>query len=95
MTKTQTVLTVEDLTTAEMEIIKFCQGETFQEEICLLKKGIGVKKTSHLRKLDPIIENGVLRVEGRLSAAAMAEHVKHQLSSQRTCMSHVDFSRYS
>ena len=74
---TKTVLTVEDLTTAEMEIIKFCQGETFQEEICLLKKGIGVKKTSHLRKLDPIIENGVLRVGGRLSAAAMPEHVKH------------------
>lgn len=73
----KTALTLEDLMRAESEIIKFCQGQRFQEEISMLIKGSSVKKTSHLRKLDPVIQDGLMRVGGRLSAAAMPEHSKH------------------
>ncbi|KAJ8333724.1 hypothetical protein SKAU_G00410430 [Synaphobranchus kaupii] len=71
------VLTVECLTRAEMEIIKFSQNQRFHEEISMLKRGSSVKKSSHLIKLDPVIQDGVLRVGGRLCASAMPEHVKH------------------
>lgn len=73
----QTTLTLKDLVQAETEIIKFCQSQQFQEEITMLKKGKCVTKTSHLRKLDPVMQDGVLRVGGRLAAAGMPEHVKH------------------
>ncbi|KAL2099386.1 hypothetical protein ACEWY4_005866 [Coilia grayii] len=62
---------------AETDIIKFSQNQRFQEEISMLMKGNSVKKTSHLWKLDPVLCDGVLRVGGRLSAAAMPEHTKH------------------
>ncbi|KAK0152982.1 hypothetical protein N1851_005349 [Merluccius polli] len=75
--KTSTSFTCEDLMQAETEIIKFSQNQRFKEEISMLAKGNNVKKTSHLRKLDPVLSDGVLRVGGRLSAAAMPELMKH------------------
>lgn len=68
---------VEDLMKAEMEVIKFIQGQQFQEEIFMLQKGSNVKRSSHLSKLDPRIQDGVIRVGGRICASAMQEHAKH------------------
>lgn len=36
-----------------------------------------MKRTSHLYRLDPILEEGVLRVGGRLSRAAMPDEARH------------------
>ncbi|XP_050973435.1 uncharacterized protein LOC127169834 [Labeo rohita] len=71
-------LTIQDLTRAENEVIKFIQSQKFKEEISMLQKGnASVKRNSCLSKLDPILQDGVLRVEGRLGRSAMPEHVKH------------------
>ena len=66
-------LSVEDLLKAEDAIIKFCQRETFADEIHTLMAGIPVKKNSYLYKLNPTFtKDGVLRVGGRLSRAKQA-----------------------
>ena len=70
-------LTVEELATAEMAIIRFCQKKKFADEISSLRRGMNVKRTSHIHKLNPILDNDVLRVGGRLDRAAMPEEVKH------------------
>lgn len=73
-TQENSALTVEELANAEMEIICFCQKKRFADEISSLRKGMNVKRTSHI---PPILENGILRVGGRLSRAAMPEEMKH------------------
>lgn len=60
-------LSVEEFGKAESAIICYCQRKRYSEEITSLQKRKGVKKTSQLYKLDPILESGVLRVGGRLS----------------------------
>lgn len=70
-------LSVEELREAELKIIKFCQRKRFPEEYSSLQKGESVKRTSHIYKLNPVLEDGVLRVGGRLSRAAMPEEAKH------------------
>ncbi len=60
-------LTVKDLDQAELAIIKFCQGKRFPEELTSLAKGQPVKRSSHLHKLCPQLQDGVLRGGGRLS----------------------------
>ena len=69
-------LAVEDMAEAEKAIICFVQKQSFPEELASLVKGT-VKKTSSLVKLDPVIVDGVLRVGGRLSRAALPEETKH------------------
>lgn len=70
-------LSLEEFDKAETAIVCFCQRKRFPEEITSLQKGEGVKRTSHLCKLDPILEGGVLRVGGRLSRTAMPDEAKH------------------
>lgn len=71
------LLTVDELTSAEMEIIKFCQRGWFSDEFDSLLSGRGVSKNSSIFKLSPVLDNSVLRVGGRLSRAAMPEEAKH------------------
>lgn len=68
---------MDDLTEAEEEIIHHCQRKKFQEEISSLQRGDSVKRSSHIYKLNPILEDEVLRVGGRLNRAAMPEESKH------------------
>ena len=42
-----------------------------------LQKGENVKGNSHIYKLNPVLDDGVLRVGGRLSKAAMPGESKH------------------
>jgi len=70
-------LSLEEIQEAEIEIIMFCQKKRFSEEFACLQKGESVKRNSHVYKLNPILEDGVLRVGGRLSKAAMPEESKH------------------
>lgn len=80
MTKLRAVLggqtvTVEDVSKAEAEI--FSQRERFPVEVSNLEKGKAVKRKRDISRLDPLFEDGLLKVGGRLSKAAMPEEVKH------------------
>ena len=70
-------LSLEEIKGAELEIIKICQRRKFSEELSCLQKGECVNGNSHIYRLSPILEEGVLRVGGRLSKAAMPEESKH------------------
>ncbi|XP_064635230.1 uncharacterized protein LOC135492608 [Lineus longissimus] len=72
-------LTANDLSSAESAILSFVQYQCYQEEInCLVKEPeYRVKKMSKLSRLDPVCEDNLLRVEGRLSRAVMPEESKH------------------
>ncbi|XP_034151514.1 uncharacterized protein LOC117595338 [Esox lucius] len=68
----------EDLNRAERAVISFSQRQSFEEELSTLKAGkSGVKRSSRLYKLDPVLDDGLLRVGGRLSRLAMPEEAKH------------------
>lgn len=71
------VLSLEDMVMAELNIIRFCQKIRFPEELSYLKKGECVRRTSHLYKLNPIMDGDLIRVGGRLSRAAMPLEAKH------------------
>lgn len=62
---------VEDLDRGESAILRFCQRTQFTDELHSLQKGQRAKMTSHLYKFNPILEESILRVGGRLRRAAM------------------------
>ncbi|KAK0140849.1 hypothetical protein N1851_022153 [Merluccius polli] len=71
-------LTLEDLRSADDAIVQLCQMQNFSEEIMSLKsENKKVKRQSPIFKLDPKLDNGILRVGGRLSRLAMPEETKH------------------
>lgn len=72
-------LSVNDISQAVLEIIKFCQRKRFPEELSSLAKGQPVKRSSHLHKLCPQLQGGVLRVGGRLIRLSMPEEQKHPI----------------
>lgn len=58
--------------------IQFCQREKFSMEIASLESGKSkIRKNSAIYKLNPILEDGLLRAGGRLCKIAMPEEVKH------------------
>lgn len=70
-------LSIEEFDKAETAIVCFCQKKRFPDEMTSLQKGGTVKRNSHLYRLDPILEEGVLRVRGRLKRAAMPDEARH------------------
>ncbi|TWW61444.1 hypothetical protein D4764_04G0000910 [Takifugu flavidus] len=70
-------VTFEQLMTAEAEIIRYSQSQCFPEEIRALCSNKPVKKSSQLYRLDPMLQDGFLRVGGRLNRAAMPAETKH------------------
>ena len=73
-------LSVEDLEKAERSIICYKQQRYFESELALLKKDKPVKMDSTISKLDPIVdEEGILRIGGRLSKAAMPVNLKNPI----------------
>lgn len=74
------VLTLDDLLEAEKAIIRYSQQRKFSEEISALSSGKAtVNLQSSIYRLDPFLDDGLLRVGGRLSKAAIPEEVKHPL----------------
>ncbi|KAJ8375702.1 hypothetical protein SKAU_G00062820 [Synaphobranchus kaupii] len=69
-------LMVENLREAEQEILRYCQRKKFSKEISVLQRCEGVKRSSSLFKLNPVLQEGILRVGGRLSRATMPEESK-------------------
>ncbi|XP_046583554.1 uncharacterized protein LOC124290772 [Haliotis rubra] len=73
-------LTVQELKTAEVQLVKYLQRCHFHEEIDCRKRGEQVKKSSPLYKLDPVLNClGVLCVGGRLGNAPIPEESKHPM----------------
>lgn len=70
-------LSDENLQEAENAIIQFCQSVSFREELTALKKGLLVKKISHLYKLSSILQNNLIRLGSRLSKSAVPSEAKH------------------
>ncbi|XP_030596228.1 uncharacterized protein LOC115787620 [Archocentrus centrarchus] len=72
-------LTLKDLLEAELVIICYCQQQRFGDEISSLSNKGTVSRQSSIYRLDPILEDGMLRVGGRLSKGAMPLEEKHPL----------------
>lgn len=71
------LMSARDLLDAEMAIIGYSQRKKFKEEVASLSAGKSVSRDSSIYKLDPCLEDGLLRVGGRLSRAALPEENKH------------------
>ncbi|MEL7341107.1 MAG: hypothetical protein AAGM67_11510, partial [Bacteroidota bacterium] len=72
-------ITNAEMNEAEAAIIKCVQQECFADELISLQSSEhAVKSTSSLRRLDPIIKNGLLCVGGRLKHAPYEfDHMRH------------------
>jgi len=77
-------LTTEDLERATKAIVKLVQNKVYQEEIGDLRKRGKVKSSSGIVRLRPVLLNGILRVEGRISEAFL----KGADDGQHTCISY-------
>ena len=85
--ETVTPLSVSEMKDAENEIIRYVQKQSFAEEVQILsqttketqerKCNSAIKKCSSLYKLDPIIEDNLVRVGGRLHNAPIENDAKH------------------
>lgn len=72
------LLSVSDLSRAEAAVICFSQQATYSEEISSLKGGASsVKRTSDIYRLDPVLQDGMLGVGGRVCRASLPEELKH------------------
>ena len=93
--KLEKKMSVEDLEQAEITIIKHIQEENFPEEIRRLKKGEAVQKRSHIRELNPTInQQGILCVGGRLRFLKDKEQVKHPWILPKTYLSRIIVREY-
>jgi hypothetical protein len=72
-------ISTQDLQEAETVIFKFIQKQSFASEIDELKKGHTVNRNSNIRKLGPMLDNGLLHVGGRLHRASMPLETKHPI----------------
>ncbi|XP_067022151.1 uncharacterized protein [Acropora muricata] len=69
-------LTTADLEKATLTIVKLVQREVYAEEIQDLKTKGHVKRSSKIVKLRPILDDGVMRVGGRIAEAPIAFDAK-------------------
>ncbi|KAL1246957.1 hypothetical protein QQF64_034301 [Cirrhinus molitorella] len=75
-------ISLSDLSKAEKAIM-FCQRQKYTHEMAQLEKasatGKALNKQSNIYKLDPVLDEGLLRVGGRLSRSAMLEEITSSL----------------
>ena len=72
------LLTVKDMAEAERSVIMYMQRRAFPAEIATLEMTPPrVHKGSKICRLDPVLDEGILRVGGRLHKSAMPEETKH------------------
>lgn len=72
-------LTLDDLMEAENAIICYCRRQRFDEISALSAGKVSVSQWSPIYRLDPVLEDGFLRVGGRLRRGAMSDEAKHPL----------------
>lgn len=74
----KSVLSHQDLKEAEKSILKFVQQQKFNTEINGPASGNpNVNRRSRIRNLDPFLEDGILRVDGRLHQSSIPAEMKH------------------
>ena len=72
-------ISVDELDRAEKEIIKCVQQDRFSEEIIQLRSGKQHTRNNCLRKLNPFVSEGILRVGGRLQQSLQPFDVQHPI----------------
>ncbi|XP_060605456.1 uncharacterized protein LOC132757974 [Ruditapes philippinarum] len=79
-------LTVQDLEKAEFTVLSYIQRNAFSREIASLSSGQSkLKRDSSIRNLDPVLDNGILRVGGRLNESAMPTEMKNPFILPKNC----------
>ncbi|XP_049331748.1 uncharacterized protein LOC111197647 [Astyanax mexicanus] len=74
------IISLDDMERAERAVLSFTQRQAFPVELeKLATMSPCVPKRSKLYRLDPILKDGLLRVGGRLSRAAMSDTMKHPI----------------
>ena len=73
------LLEVSEIEAAQMEVIRHVQAIEYYEELAALKKNAQLPRSSPLIKLCPILEDGIVRVGGRLEKADLTYDVKHPI----------------
>ncbi|KAF0023403.1 hypothetical protein F2P81_024033 [Scophthalmus maximus] len=76
-TDEQQGLSVDDLDEAEKSVIRYEQQRYFASELTLLRKGKPVRTDSSIRKLDPILDDRIIRIGGRISKSALPTSLKN------------------
>lgn len=61
----------------EIKIIKVCQSQVFSDGHMGLQKGDKLKKSSHIVKWNPVVQDGISKVGGRLHQSMSWTDVKH------------------
>ena len=74
---TSTLLSPEEIDDAETAIVRFVQAQSYGEEIKKLKSKQEIKRSSTVSRLDPVLQQDVLRVGGRLDRSLEAYESKH------------------
>tara|TARA_B110000881_G_scaffold142907_1_gene126249 strand:- start:157 stop:5301 length:5145 start_codon:yes stop_codon:yes gene_type:complete len=72
-------LTVKDLQDAEEAIIRYVQREAFPKEIETLEASGNINKSSPIYRLDPILEDDILKIGGRLGLGDLPPEAKHPM----------------
>ena len=72
-------LTVDDLRAAESALIMYEQRQCFGDVIQRMPNKVPVFKQSSVMKLDPIVIDGIMRVDGRLDRAPVGFEARHPI----------------
>lgn len=72
-------LTLEDMENAGRAILVFEQHQHFKQDIALLERGKPCMKDSSILKMDPMLDQGILRVGGRINSSAMPVSIKNPI----------------
>ena len=70
-------ITSQNISSAEMSLVVWSQHQAYSHEIRLLASGRSLSATCPLSCLDPFLDQGVLRVGGRLRNSHLDMQVKH------------------
>ncbi|XP_077976208.1 uncharacterized protein LOC144432057 [Styela clava] len=75
-------LTVQELSYAERDIIEYVQRQSFREELKCILNGKFISKgdcSRRMLKLNPVLEDGLMKVGGRLENAPIMHSSKHPI----------------
>ena len=68
-----------ELTDARMYWVKVVQEEAFTAELQSLRKNLSLPRGSKIARFNPFLENGLIRLGGRLQCADVPREQKHPL----------------
>ena len=79
-------MSLEDIQSAEREIIKSVQEGYFKDEIEALKKKQRLKASNCIIRLDPFVDSeGILREGRRIRKSALEKNIQHPILMPRYC----------